>query len=121
MLAISTRINSKLQKDDLPILQYYLRYHDDRCFDLLALVPKDVFFDYVDDAKQKILNQEIRQIGYKKDYRVALIVLPLIDNLQFRPDGSYAPFVPGSPATGAVGTPGAPEVRTDTVTRRRSR
>ena len=31
----------------------------------------------------------------------------LIDNLQFRPDGSYAPFVPGSPATGAVGTPGA--------------
>jgi len=32
---------------------------------------------------------------------------PLIDNLQFRPDGSYAPFVPGSPATGGVGTPGA--------------
>src|SRR5690606_29021709 len=32
---------------------------------------------------------------------------PLIDNLQFRPDGSYAPFVPGSPATGAVGTPGS--------------
>jgi iron complex outermembrane recepter protein len=32
---------------------------------------------------------------------------PLIDNLQFRPDGSYAPFVPGSPATGAIGTGGA--------------
>lgn len=31
----------------------------------------------------------------------------LIDNLQFRRDGSYAPFVPGSPATGAIGTGGA--------------
>jgi iron complex outermembrane recepter protein len=31
----------------------------------------------------------------------------LIDNLQFRPDGTYAPFVPGSPATGAIGTGGA--------------
>jgi outer membrane receptor protein involved in Fe transport len=31
----------------------------------------------------------------------------LIDNLQFHPDGSYSPFVPGSPATGGVGTGGA--------------
>ena len=31
----------------------------------------------------------------------------LIDNLQFRRDGTYAPFVPGSPAAGAVGTAGA--------------
>jgi len=32
---------------------------------------------------------------------------PLIDNLQFRPDGTYAPFVPGSVATGGIGTGGA--------------
>ena len=32
---------------------------------------------------------------------------PLIDNLQFRSDGTYAPFVPGSVATGGVGTGGA--------------
>ena len=31
----------------------------------------------------------------------------LIDNLQFRPDGSYAPFVLGAPSTGGVGTAGA--------------
>ena len=30
-----------------------------------------------------------------------------INGLQFRPDGSYAPFVPGSPASGGVGTAGA--------------
>jgi outer membrane receptor protein involved in Fe transport len=32
---------------------------------------------------------------------------PLLDNLQFRPDGTYAPFVPGSVSSGAVGTGGA--------------
>ena len=31
----------------------------------------------------------------------------LIDNLQFRRDGTYAPFVPGSPTSGAIGTGGA--------------
>src|SRR5687768_9389692 len=30
-----------------------------------------------------------------------------INGLQFRRDGTYAPFVPGSPATGGVGTAGA--------------
>jgi len=79
---IAKTFNRQLeQEDQVTAVQYYLRLQGDQCFDLLALVPKNTFFDQ--DIFSKITKQRqlIKEWSIKKGYYIAVIIAPWVKNI----------------------------------------
>jgi len=71
-----------LQADQVNTVQYYLRVYADRCFDLLALVPQNKFFNEEILSRMKSLKQHMKAGCRLKGYRVGIIIGPWIKDIE---------------------------------------
>jgi hypothetical protein len=83
VLSVAKIFNEHLkQEDDVQTVQYYLRVYADHCFDLLALIPQNKFFNSKEALNMKELNLLMREWCKIKGYQVAVIIAPWVKNVE---------------------------------------